>query len=214
MNRTAPEKPAETLAAPRRHQSAVRKQQIIRVTIDIIDKYGIQGASLAVISRGVGVTDAALYKHFGSKDEILIAAYDSLAGRVFQWIEPLADLPTDAFLRRMAETHAPLFSSDISGFNAPMFQFNLWRPEDRLREHVTTTQNQIMDTVARLIDLGKVDGTVSPDVDTDVVVSEIFAWIWWEDLSYLRGLDPKGIRMRSTEMFARILNEIRRPSLS
>jgi AcrR family transcriptional regulator len=214
VSSTVPEKPADPDGAPRRRQSAVRKQQIIQVTIDIIDKYGIQGASLAVLSRGVGVTDAALYKHFSSKGEILIAAYDSLAGRVFHWIESLADLPSDARFRQMAETHAALFSRDVSGFNAPMFQFNLWRPEDRLRDHVTTTQNRIMDAVARLVDQGKTDGSVSPDVDTDIVVSEIFAWIWWEDLSYLRGLDPKGIQMRSTEMFARILNEIQPTSLS
>lgn len=199
---------AEQIGGERRSQSALRRQQIVDVTIDMIDRYGIQGASLALIAEGVGVTDAALYKYFSSKDDMLIAAYDSIAERVFAWIESFGDLPAAAALRKMCDTHARLFSRDISRFNAPMFQFNLWRPEDRIREQVVKTQGEIMDAVARVVERGKTDGSVRPDVDTDIIVAEIFAWIWWEDLSYLRALDPKGIEKRSTEMFARILNEI------
>jgi hypothetical protein len=28
-------------------------------------------------------------------------------------------------------------------------------------------------------------------IETDLVVAELFAWIWWEDLSYLEGLDTE-----------------------
>lgn len=193
----------------RRSQSAVRRRQIIDVTVDMVGRYGIQGASLAVIAEGVGVTDAALYKYFGSKDDILIAAYDSIAHRVFAWIESFEHLPASVALRSMCESHARLFSQDISGFNAPMFQFNLWRPEDRIGEHVVKTQGEIMDAVARVVERGKADGSVRPDIDTEIIVAEIFAWIWWEDLSHLRALDPKGIARRSGEIFARVLTEIR-----
>ena len=41
-------------------------------------------------------------------------------------------------LRDMGRSHAQIFSKDIEGFNAPMFQFISWLPKDRIREHVVT----------------------------------------------------------------------------
>lgn len=199
------EEPARGL---RRSRSADRKEQIARVTRELVATYGIQGASLARIADGIGVTDAALYKHFGSKDDMLIAAYDTMADRVFRWIESFTGLSVETRLRRMGESHAKLFSKDIVGFNGPMFQFNVWLPDDRVREHVDKSHRAIMDALLHMIETGKAQGTVREDVDSDLIVDELYAWIWWEDLSYLRGLDPKRIKKRSAEMFGRILKDI------
>lgn len=204
-------KPATGKAAtqnPKRQRGADRKEQIVRITRDLVAKYGIQGASLSRIAGGTGVTDAALYKYFASKDDILIAVYDGMAQRVFQWIESSEQLPADARLREIGKSHAQLFSKDIAGFNGPMFQFNVWLPEDRVHAHVDHTHRAIMDALCRMIDKGKAEGTVQPNVDAEFIVSEIYAWIWWEDLSYLRGLDPASIEKRSAEMFGRILEDI------
>ena len=197
--------------SPRRSRGADRKEQIARVTRELVAKYGVQGASLARIADAAGVTDAALYKYFASKDDMLIAAYDTMADRVFRWIESFKHLTVDARLRRMGESHAELFSQDIVGFNGPMFQFNVWLPEDRVRAHVDKTHRAIMDALSRMIEDGKTEASVRPDVDCDFIVSELYAWIWWEDLSYLRGLDPKSIEKLSAEMFGRILTDIATP---
>jgi AcrR family transcriptional regulator len=192
----------------KRSTTAERRGQIATVTRDLVARYGIHGASLARIAHGVGVTDAALYRHFGSKEDMLIAAYDTLADRVFAWIDSNADLPVVVRLREMGESHAELFSKDIMGFNGPMFQFNVWLPDDGVRAHVDKTHRAIMDALVDLVEQGKAEGTVSPDVDAELIVDEIYAWIWWEDLSYLRGLDPIGIEKGSAEMFSRILKDI------
>ena len=46
------------------------------------------------------------------------------------------------------------------------------------------------------------------DIETDLIVSELFAWIWWEDLSYLEGLDTEVTLKGSANMFARLLTRI------
>lgn len=193
---------------PRRSRMADRKGQIARTTRELVAQHGIHGASLARIAHSIGVTDAALYRHFGSKDDMLIAAYDTLANRVFRWIESFAGHPVETRLRKMGESHADLFSKDILGFNGPMFQFNVWLPDDRVRAHVDKTHRAIMGALVHMIEAGKAQGTVRGDVDSDLIVDELYAWIWWEDLSYLRGLDPKGIEKRSAEMVGRIIRDI------
>jgi AcrR family transcriptional regulator len=193
---------------PGRPSGADRKQQIIDVTRELVAKYGIQGTSLARIAEAVGVTDAALYKHFPSKDDMLLAAYDSMAERVYRWIGSFDDLTAYERIQKLGESHAELFSKDLIGFNGPMFQFNVWLPDDRIREHVGRTHQAFVDALVVILEEGKRDGTVRQDADAEFIVSELYAWIWWEDLSYLRGLDPVSIKRRSAEMFGRILADI------
>ena len=55
---------------------------------------------------------------------------------------------------------------------------------------------------------GKTQGSIRTDIETDLIVSELFAWIWWEDLSYLEGLDTEMTLKGSANMFARLLARI------
>ena len=53
-----------------------RKEKIILTTIDIIDDIGINNLSTRELAKRQGITDASLYKHFKSKDEILNGVLD------------------------------------------------------------------------------------------------------------------------------------------
>jgi AcrR family transcriptional regulator len=199
---------AKKRVASTRVKSADRQVQIAKVTLRLIAKYGLSGASLSRIAGEVGISDAALYKHYAGKGDILMAAFDLLAGRIFRWIESSPGTTVIERLRAMGSSHADLFSRDMRGFNIPMFQFNVWIPRDRLRKHVDEVHRNIMSALARMLEEGKAQGCVRDDVDVDVVVSRIYAWIWWEDLSYLRGLDLAGITKGSSDMLEHIIAEI------
>lgn len=49
-----------------------RKEKIIITTVDLINEIGIKELSIKEIAKREGVTEASLYKHFKSKDEILL----------------------------------------------------------------------------------------------------------------------------------------------
>jgi AcrR family transcriptional regulator len=204
-NRLEAQKPAK------RARSADRQRQVAEVTLGLIARHGLPGVRLAQIADAIGVTDAALYKHFASKEDILIAAYDLLVARVFRWIDTRPGATAIERLQSIGETHASVFSRDVDGFNVPMSQFNVWIPQDRLRSHVDRMHRAIMDAFVRLLEDGKAGGCVRGDVDLEVIVSELYAWIWWEDLSHLRGLDPRSIAKGSAEMFNRILADVAIP---
>lgn len=53
-------------------QAKTRKEQIALTAIDIISEGGTQNLSMLKIAERIGVTDAALYKHFKSKNEMLL----------------------------------------------------------------------------------------------------------------------------------------------
>ena len=65
------------------HRSGVRRPEIIRAARAIVVEAGPEACGTAAIARAVGVTGAALYRHFSSKDEIV-------AGVVVDVLEDLA----------------------------------------------------------------------------------------------------------------------------
>jgi DNA-binding transcriptional regulator LsrR (DeoR family) len=89
-----------------------------------------------------------------------------------------------------------------------MFQFIVWMPHDRVRKHVDRGHRAVMDALVRLLDEGKAQGTVRVDIDSEVVASELYGCFWWEDLSYLRGLDEGGIERGAEEMYGRLVAQI------
>ena len=54
-----------------------RQQQIVEVSIHLIAEKGIQNLTIRNISTAIGVTEPALYRHFRSKSEIILAILDS-----------------------------------------------------------------------------------------------------------------------------------------
>jgi TetR/AcrR family transcriptional regulator, fatty acid metabolism regulator protein len=201
-------RPVEAPTPAKRARSADRQRQVAEVTLRLIARHGLPGVRLAEIAGEIGVTDAALYKHFASKEDILIAAYDLLVDRTLEWISTRPGATPLERLESIGETHASTFSRDVDGFNVPMSQFNVWIPQDRIRGHVDQMHRAIMDAFVRLLEEGKSEGCFRADVDSEVIVSELYAWIWWEDLSHLRGLDPASIAKGSAEMFNRILADV------
>ena len=196
----------------RRLPSGARRSQIVEATLLLVAEHGLAGASMSRIAEEVGISNAALYRHFASREDILIAAHDVLIRRVFAWLQSSnAPLVTDR-LRDMGRSHAQIFSKDIEGFNAPMFQFISWIPRDRVREHVVSRRVEMLKWYADLIEEGKTQGCIRTDIETDLIVAELFAWIWWEDLSYLEGLDTEMTLKGSANMFDRLLARISAPT--
>ncbi len=203
--------PGRVLADGRR-PGAERRVQIVQETLRLVAKHGLAGASMSRIAEAVGISNAALYRHFDSREDILIAAHDVLIERIFAWLKSSQAPSVMDRLRDMGATHATIFSKDIEGFNAPMFQFISWIPKDRVHEHVVQRRMQMLHWYSDLLEEGKAQGTVRADIETDLIVSELFAWIWWEDLSYLEGLDTDVTLRGSANMFARLLERISPPS--
>jgi AcrR family transcriptional regulator len=187
---------------------AERKAQIVQETLRLVAEYGLVGASMSRIAEAVGISNAALYRHFDSREDILIAAHDALIERVFVWLNSSKASNVIDRLREMGRSHARIFSKDIEGFNAPMFQFITWIPRDRVRDHVVRRRMEMLRWYADLVEEGKAQGSIRTDIETDLIVAELFAWIWWEDLSYLEGLDTKVTLRGSANMFERLLERI------
>ena len=75
--------------------SAVRRREIADVALAIFGETGLTGLTIAAIAKKVGVTDAALFRHFGSKHDVISAAIDRAEEILFQGFPPSPEDPLD-----------------------------------------------------------------------------------------------------------------------
>lgn len=93
------------------------RQRIQEVALELFAARGYEKTSLREIAEHLGVTKAALYYHFKTKEDIVISLFDDLAGPCDELIAWAAEQPRDLetkleVLRRYSEVlrqAAPLF---------------------------------------------------------------------------------------------------------
>src|SRR3954470_5390933 len=60
----------------RRLHAEDRRQQIIRAAIDVFAKHGFQGATTKQIAEAAGVSEAIIFRHFATKQDLYGAIID------------------------------------------------------------------------------------------------------------------------------------------
>jgi AcrR family transcriptional regulator len=56
-----------------------RKERVVLTAIEIIDELGIQGLSTREIAERQGISEGTLFRHFKSKNEIILAVLDNFS---------------------------------------------------------------------------------------------------------------------------------------
>lgn len=77
-----------------------KRDDIVRAAIKLFAHYGIDGTTIRAIGKEAGVSQAALYKHFPSKDAVALAVFTQYLKRYTQVIDYHAQRPI-AFVNRL-----------------------------------------------------------------------------------------------------------------
>jgi AcrR family transcriptional regulator len=62
---------------------AATRERLLRAAAGIVARDGMEAATTAAIAAEAGVAEGTLYRHFDSKDDLLIAAYRQMKQEVF-----------------------------------------------------------------------------------------------------------------------------------
>jgi AcrR family transcriptional regulator len=111
-----------------RKPAGARRREIADVALTLIAERGLGRFTAAAVAREVGVTDAALFRHFPSMDDVVLAVIDRVEEVLLAGFPPARGDPVDRlghFFRRrveVARTHpgvARLVGSDQLAHAAP-----------------------------------------------------------------------------------------------
>jgi TetR/AcrR family transcriptional regulator len=188
--------------------AAARRRQIAEITVDIVAEHGVEATTTSRIAEAAGVTQSALYRHFPNRNAILLAALDVLYERIHAVIRWSQEGTVLDRLRGIGRFHSDIVSSERSTFVLPLFEFLAASPEAGLRESLRSHQTEVIKELADLIERGKADGSIRPDVDSEQFSWELHGVYWAEDVTYLMGLRHFITSGRSTTMLEHILERI------
>lgn len=186
--------------------SGDRKDQIADATLRLIARHGVQGTTVSRIARAVGMQPPSLYSHFSNRQEMLLAAFELMRDRIAKHLS----LPTEEAvlerLRTLGETHSVLISGEYDGFVLPTFEILTAPGDTGLREVASQRQLVTLDSLANLVEEGKRQGTIRPDMDPRVGAYEMMLIFWAEDVTRLMGIDEfvsEGISKKILDLFLR-----------
>ena len=191
-----------------RRTTEERQREIAEAALKLVMKYGVHGVTVSRISSAVGLSRAALYRHFRNRDAVLAAAMDLMDQRFSGWLKESSG--DNAFLRlmNMGECHAAWSASKFETYIRPLFQFAAASEQGRLttinREHNLLFHRAALD----LVEEGKREGSIREDVDSQDIVWGLQMLAWSEDVARLVGMDEMITSGASKRLFRRLLGDI------
>ncbi|HEX2559609.1 TetR/AcrR family transcriptional regulator [Phenylobacterium sp.] len=94
------------------------KEKLLRAALMLVARDGFQAATTAAIADLAGVAEGTLYRHFPSKDDLLIEAYRRLKAEVFEAISDQDDsaAPPGERLKRLWRALFDAYRADTEAF--------------------------------------------------------------------------------------------------
>ncbi len=147
-----------------------RQSEIIEKSINIISEKGIQGLTIKNLSKEIGISEPAIYRHFENKFEILKTI-----------LLLFKDESLNSFYKAKNNSNGALnkltiFLSDRiekfkknPSFASVIFAEDLFRNEPELKKLVTEIMDENTKRLNELIKIGQIEGEIRNDISSDIL---------------------------------------------
>ena len=143
-----------------------RQTEIMEAALNLISKKGIQGLTLKNISKKIGISEPAIYRHFASKTEILLAILNNfkemavMLSNIMKGYEAPASEKIGFLFFKMLElfTESPSIVSVI-------FSEEIFKNETVLKARILEVLNLHAQTIENIISKGQEENNVRNDID-------------------------------------------------
>lgn len=145
-----------------------RKERLIITTIEIIDELGIQGLSTREIARRQGISEATLFRHFKSKNELLATVleyFSKFDTDIFQSAR-LKELSYKEAITYVINSHVEYYEN-YPAMTSIMQVFDVLRYEPELADKVKNILNNRTGFIKQLIEDAQMAGQIRPDADSE-----------------------------------------------
>jgi len=183
-------------------------RQITEATLDLVAEGGVRGATVSRIAAKVGVSMPALYAHFPSKRDILLATLDLVFERIRDIHRSSPQTNALERLREIGRAHTRLVNSPTNDFVAALFEFIAAPPSEGLREALGASHLELVNDFAAIVREGQQQGTIVAQADPEQIAWLIVSRHWTEDVAQLTGTSDRWDEARSNQMLDFILASI------
>ncbi len=167
-----------------------------------IDKYGIQELTIKNLSADLGLSEAALYRHFKSKNEIMLGILDYFMLEMKDRVAEIAQKTN----RNASELLKEIFESQLKTFakkpaivsvifSEGIFQFN-----KELMEKVSGMMSMMQKEIESIVKRGQADGSfrdfAGPSIISTIVMGSMrLAVMKWKVFGHQSDLVKEGTKV-------------------
>ena len=165
------------LKAPirKRQHTEVRRKQIIDAAKNIICKYGSENITVEKISKEVGISQPAIYRHFKSKREILFLLIASLEKSLIAELanETFNDVSSLKVLEHILKNHIKAVRKRHGVFFLLVAEI-VSLGDKKLNKRISETLNKYTCSIKNLIDEGIRTGDIKANIDAERTAMLLF----------------------------------------
>lgn len=158
-----------------------RKESIILTTIEVIDEFGFHGLSTREVAKRVGISEPAIFKHFKTKSDLILAVLDHFSQYDLDIIESIRTKklkPVEAIVS-FIDTYATYYEN-YPAITALTQYYDILRSDPKLSEKITSIHLTRKDFIYQMILLAQKEGELSTEVDgenlTVIITGLIREW--------------------------------------
>lgn len=160
-----------------RQPTEERRRQIAKAALKIVAEQGLGKFTTSSIAKEVGLSDGALFRHFKTKAEIVLAAIDLIEEELFRGFPPKREDPLEA-LGELIKGRLDYLSENPYLFrlifSEQLTQASGRRGTVKIQEMRTKTLEFIRNSLKAAQATGSVRDDLSPDDLTVIVFGTVF----------------------------------------
>jgi len=143
-----------------------RQLEIIAVSHDIINNYGIQGFTIKNIAKAIGISEPAIYRHYESKIDILLAILEDFQNLSYNMFQNAAVASVSS-----SEKIALVFRNHFNAFlvrpslSAVVFSEEIFRNEETLKNRISQIMDQNRLILTDIIIMGQQKNEIRTDIE-------------------------------------------------
>jgi AcrR family transcriptional regulator len=177
----------------RRKPAGERREEIIATALDLADKVGPDRITTEAIAARIGLTQAAVFRHFPRKSDIWVAVIGWLKDRLaVRWAEALAADCTPADRLRLLLVNQFRFIGGVPALPAILLSRELQAEGGIVQQAILSVMDAFRQTLAQVIRDGQLAGQFAPGHDPDRAAFALIALVQGTALRWVmqgRGFD-------------------------
>lgn len=148
-----------------------RQQEIISIALDLINEKGIQGLTIKNLSKKLGITEPAIYRHFENKIQILVALLDLLKKNTSGIFESQLNSndPAVQKIERLFEKHFKSFA-EMPSLASVVFSEEIFRNEEKLIGKISELIEHNNQTLLAILTEGQQNNEIRNDIEAGHLV--------------------------------------------
>ena len=146
-----------------------RQLEILEAAGALLNEQGIGGLTTKNLAKKVGFSESALYRHYGSKEEIIAALLQYLHDRIKERLPAIAaavDVPPAERLRRVFGSHLD-FLSVHPYFLTAIFSEGMLKYSPAVNEGILKLMSVMRNAVGRIVGDGQKTGDFTTEIPSE-----------------------------------------------